>query len=142
MKGGCRPYGDWRARTQAGELVSGASGAYLGAMSEMPEVQLTEAAAARVAAIAKRQGKPAILRLAVDGGGCAGFQYRFGLADGVQGDDVTAERDGVTLVVDEISLDLVRGSAVDYVESLGGASFQVRNPNAASGCGCGTSFSI
>ena len=111
-------------------------------MSATPEVQLTEAAAARVAAIATRQGKPPILRLAVDGGGCAGFQYRFGLAEAVESDDTATICDGVTLVVDEISLDLVRGSAVDYVESLGGASFQVTNPNAASGCGCGTSFSI
>ncbi|HEX8215092.1 MAG TPA: iron-sulfur cluster insertion protein ErpA [Allosphingosinicella sp.] len=111
-------------------------------MSESPEIQLTPAAASRVAAIAKRQGKQPILRLAVDGGGCAGFQYRFGLAEGVEADDTVARQDGVTLVVDEISLDLVRGSAVDYVESLGGASFQVTNPNAASGCGCGTSFSV
>lgn len=111
-------------------------------MSEAPAIDLTPAAAARVAAIAARQGKAPILRLAVDGGGCAGFQYRFELADGVESEDLATERDGVTLVVDEISLDLVRGSAVDYVESLGGASFQVRNPNAASGCGCGTSFSI
>jgi iron-sulfur cluster insertion protein len=111
-------------------------------MSETQEIGLTPAAAARVAAIASKQGKPAILRLAVDGGGCAGFQYRFGLADRIESDDTAAVQDGVTLVVDEISLDLVRGSAVDYVESLGGASFQVTNPNAASGCGCGTSFSI
>lgn len=111
-------------------------------MSETQEIGLTPSAAARVAAIAARQGKPAILRLAVEGGGCAGFQYRFALADQVESDDSVAVRDGVTLVVDEISLDLVRGSAVDYVESLGGASFQVTNPNAASGCGCGTSFSV
>jgi iron-sulfur cluster assembly accessory protein len=111
-------------------------------MIEAAEIALTPAAAARVAAIAKRQGKAPILRLAVDGGGCAGFQYRFGLAEGVEGDDTSTVQDGVTLVVDEISLDLVRGCAVDYVESLGGASFQVTNPNAASGCGCGTSFSI
>ncbi len=111
-------------------------------MSETPQVQLTPAAAARVAAIASRQRKPAILRLAVDGGGCAGFQYRFGLADKIEADDAATTRDGVTLVIDEVSLDLVRGSAVDFVESLGGASFQVTNPNAASGCGCGTSFSI
>ena len=111
-------------------------------MTEASEIALTPSAAARVAAIAQKQGKPAILRLAVDGGGCAGFQYRFGLADKVESDDTIAEQDGVTLVVDETSLDLVRGSAVDYVESLGGASFQVTNPNAASGCGCGTSFSI
>ena len=111
-------------------------------MIEAPDIALTPSAAARVAAIAKRQRKPAILRLAVDGGGCAGFQYRFGLADAVETDDTVAEQDGVTLVVDEVSLDLVRGSAVDFVESLGGAAFQVTNPNAASGCGCGTSFSV
>jgi iron-sulfur cluster assembly accessory protein len=111
-------------------------------MSESAEIALTPAAAKRVAWIAERQGKPAILRLAVDGGGCAGFQYRFGLADHIESDDTVAVQDGVTLLVDEISLDLVRGSAVDFVESLGGASFQVTNPNAASGCGCGTSFSL
>lgn len=111
-------------------------------MSEAADIMLTPAAAARVAAIAEKQGKPPILRLAVDGGGCAGFQYRFGLADQVEADDTTAEQDGVTLVVDEVSLDLVRGSAVDFVQSLGGAAFQVTNPNAASGCGCGTSFSV
>jgi len=108
----------------------------------MSDVELTPSAAARVAAIASKQGKPAILRLSVDGGGCAGFQYKFGLADAVEGDDAIAERDGVRLVVDSVSLDLVRGSAVDYVENMGGASFRVTNPNAASGCGCGTSFSI
>jgi len=108
----------------------------------MSEVELTPSAAARVAAIASKQGKPAILRLSVDGGGCAGFQYKFGLADAVESDDIIAEQDGVRLVVDSVSLDLVRGSAVDFVENMGGASFRVTNPNAASGCGCGTSFSI
>ena len=105
-------------------------------------IDLTPSAARRVAAISAKQGKPAILRLAVEGGGCAGFQYRFGLADAIEADDATAERDGVRLVVDPVSLDLIRGSAVDYVESLGGAAFRVTNPNAASGCGCGSSFSI
>ena len=111
-------------------------------MSESIDIDLSPSAAARVAAIAERQAKPAILRLSVDGGGCAGFQYRFGLAEEVEADDVAAVRDGVTLVVDPVSLDLVRGSVVDFVESLGGSAFQVTNPNAASGCGCGTSFSI
>lgn len=109
-------------------------------MSE--QIILTPSAAARVAAIAARQGKPAILRLAVEGGGCSGFQYRFGLADTIESDDVAVERDGVKLVVDTVSLDLVRGSAVDYVEDLGGSAFKVTNPNAASGCGCGSSFSV
>ena len=111
-------------------------------MSETAEIDLTPSAAARVAAIAHKTGRPAILRLAIDGGGCAGFQYKFELADGPTDDDVVAIRDGVSLVVDPVSLDLVRGAAVDYVESLGGAAFRVTNPNAASGCGCGSSFSI
>lgn len=105
-------------------------------------VLLTESAARRVAAIAARQNKPALLRLSVDGGGCSGFQYKFALADGAEADDAVAERDGVRLVVDPVSLDLVGGAEVDYVESLGGAAFRVSNPNAASGCGCGSSFSI
>ena len=94
------------------------------------------------AAIAARQGKPAILRLSVEGGGCSGFQYRFGMADGAEADDSVAETDGVRLVIDPVSLDLVRGCSVDYVESLGGAAFRVENPQAASGCGCGSSFSV
>lgn len=106
------------------------------------DVTLTESAAARVAAIAARQGKPAILRLSVDGGGCSGFQYKFGLADEIASDDVVAEQDGVKLVVDSISLDLVRGCSVDFVESLGGTAFRVDNPQAASGCGCGSSFAV
>ena len=105
-------------------------------------VTLTDSAARRVAAIAARQGKPPMLRLSVDGGGCAGFTYRFALADDVATDDLVAETDGVKLVVDPMSLELVAGSAVDFVEDLGGAAFKVRNPNAASGCGCGSSFSV
>jgi iron-sulfur cluster assembly accessory protein len=111
-------------------------------MVQAPEITLSPSAAARVAAIAQRTGKAPILRLAVEGGGCAGFSYRFGLADEVEAEDLAVERDGVTLVIDEVTLDLVRGGEVDFVESLGGAAFQVRNPNAASGCGCGSSFSI
>ena len=107
----------------------------------MNEISLSASAAKRVALIAGKQGKPAVLRLAVDGGGCAGFSYRFSLGEPEEGDAV-ATTDGVTLVVDPVSLDLVDGSQVDYVEDLGGASFKVTNPNAASGCGCGSSFSV
>jgi iron-sulfur cluster assembly accessory protein len=106
------------------------------------DIMLTEAAARRVAAIADKQNKPAILRLSVEGGGCSGFQYKFGFADAVEGDDIVAETDGVKLVVDPVSLDLVRGCSVDFVESLGGAAFRVDNPNAAAGCGCGSSFAV
>ena len=103
---------------------------------------LTEADAARASAIASKQGKPAILRLAVDGGGCSGFQYRFELADAPDEEDLASETAGVRLIVDPVSLDLVAGSTVDYVESLGGAAFRVENPQAAAGCGCGSSFGI
>jgi len=125
--------------------VAGGRAAYLIVMTETinaDPIGLSPAAAARVARIAQRQGKPPILRLSVEGGGCAGFQYKFGLADAPEAADTIVETDGVRLVVDDVSLDLVRGSVVDFVESLGGAAFQVRNPQAASGCGCGTSFSI
>lgn len=103
---------------------------------------LTQSAAKRVSAIAARQAKPAILRLSVEGGGCSGFQYKFDLADAPEGDDSVSETDGVKLVVDPVSLDLISGSTVDFVESLGGAAFKVDNPQAAAGCGCGSSFGI
>jgi len=145
-----RPHKVYRPRDQprrgpaAAQLVARPRAAYLAAMADTLEqdIMLSPAAAARVASIAQRQGAAAIMRLSVEGGGCAGFQYRFGLAEGAEAGDTLVETDGVRLVVDEMSLDLVRGSVVDFVESLGGAAFQVRNPNAASGCGCGTSFSI
>lgn len=103
---------------------------------------MTDNAARRVAEIAVKLGKPPILRLSVEGGGCSGFQYRFGLAESVEAHDIRADGSGASLVVDPISLDLVRGSAIDFVESLGGKSFQVTNPQAQAGCGCGSSFSV
>lgn len=114
------------------------SWAYLVSMG----ITLSQSAARRVSWIADRQSKPPVLRLSVEGGGCSGFQYRFGLAEGVEPDDITTVRDGVTLVIDPVSLDLVDGSEVDFVESLGGSAFRVTNPLAASGCGCGASFSV
>jgi iron-sulfur cluster assembly accessory protein len=109
---------------------------------DAPTLTLSPSAAARVAAIATKQGKPAILRLSVEGGGCSGFQYQFGLAESPEGDDLVTETDGVRLVVDPVSLDLVSGCVVDFVESLGGAAFRVENPNATAGCGCGSSFAV
>ncbi len=106
-------------------------------------VNLTESAAARVAEMIKQEGDPALkLRIAVSGGGCSGFQYGFSFDDEVKADDLLFERDGVGLLVDEISLELLAGAEIDYVEDLMGSSFQVRNPQAKSSCGCGTSFSI
>ncbi|MEO6152473.1 MAG: iron-sulfur cluster assembly accessory protein [Croceibacterium sp.] len=103
---------------------------------------LTEAAAQRIGRIADKQGRAAVLRLSVDGGGCSGFQYKFDLADGADSDDTVSEAHGVKLVVDPVSLELVSGCIVDFVESLGGAAFKVDNPNATAGCGCGSSFGV
>jgi iron-sulfur cluster assembly accessory protein len=105
--------------------------------------RLMPAAAARVAAIAARQGKPGLkLRLAVDGGGCSGFQYKFGLEAEAATDDLAVETDGIIMLIDPDSLPFVAGAEVDFVEKIGAAAFEVRNPNAASGCGCGSSFSV
>jgi iron-sulfur cluster assembly accessory protein len=109
---------------------------------DVQTVTLSPSAAARVAAIAGKQAKPAILRLSVEGGGCSGFQYQFGMAEGIEDDDIVTETDGVRLAVDPVSLELVAGCVVDFVESLGGSAFKVENPNATAGCGCGSSFSV
>lgn len=130
-------------RRRGRPLLSRAAPAPISLCMSQPPIILAPSAAARVATIAAKQTRPAILRLAVEGGGCSGFQYRFGLAEGEpDAEDTVVETDGVRLVVDAMSLDLVAGATVDYVESLGGAAFRVTNPNAASGCGCGASFSV
>jgi len=112
-------------------------------ISPVKEVSLSAAAARRIAALIAAEGNPALmLRLAVSGGGCSGFQYGFSFDDARNEDDRVFERDGVKLVVDDTSLDLLVGAEVDFVEDLVGSSFQVRNPNASSSCGCGSSFSV
>jgi iron-sulfur cluster assembly accessory protein len=104
---------------------------------------MTHRAAEEIAAIAAREGKPgAGLRLTVSAGGCSGMQYGFALEDTRQDDDVLVEVGGVNLYVDEVSLDFVGGSELDWNEALIGAHFVVRNPQAVSGCGCGTSFAV
>ena len=110
---------------------------------EAPRVEVTANAAKRVAWLVAQEGRPGLmLRVSVSGGGCSGFQYGFSFDDAVGGDDRTFERDGVTVVIDEASLDLLNGSQIDFVEDLIGASFQITNPQATSSCGCGSSFSI
>jgi iron-sulfur cluster insertion protein len=104
---------------------------------------ISESAARRVAVLRlQEEAGDAFLRIAVSGGGCSGFQYGFSFDDTRQDDDVVFERDGVQVVVDEVSLDLLAGAEIDFVEDMMGASFQVKNPNAASSCGCGNSFSV
>ena len=106
-------------------------------------VVLTASAAQRVQTLIKMEGKPDLmLRLSVSGGGCSGFQYGITLDDQVNEDDVISEQHGTKMVVDQTSLELLTGTEVDFVEDLMGASFQFRNPNATSTCGCGSSFSV
>jgi len=106
------------------------------------ELTLSPAAAKRIQAIGAAEGRNVMLRVAVEGGGCSGFQYQFDLVDEAQPDDLVIERDGASALVDEMSLVLLKGSVIDYVDELAGAEFRVRNPNAKSSCGCGVSFSI
>ncbi len=108
-----------------------------------PTLTLSESAARRVSVLIQQEQRDGLmLRVAVSGGGCSGFQYGFSFDDCKNEDDRTFERDGVTVVVDEASLDLLNGSIIDYVEELIGASFQIKNPQATSSCGCGSSFAI
>jgi iron-sulfur cluster insertion protein len=105
-------------------------------------VTLSETAARRLHSLAKSEGRPLMLRVAVEAGGCSGFSYRFDLIDHAEPDDLKIERDGASAVVDVVSLALLNGSEIDFVDELAGAEFRVRNPNARSSCGCGVSFSI
>ena len=107
-----------------------------------PDLTLSPSAAQRIRAIGQAEGRPMMLRVAVEGGGCSGFQYQFDLVDQALADDLRIERDGAAALVDEMSLVLLKGSVIDYVDELAGAEFRVRNPNAKSSCGCGVSFSI
>ncbi len=108
-----------------------------------PAFRVTPRAFAQVAEIAARQGRPqAGLRLAVLAGGCSGFQYSFELEDSAAADDLVIERDGVRVMIDPVSLELLAGSELDWADELIGAHFSVKNPQAASGCGCGASFSV
>lgn len=114
-------------------------------MTPMPDrqVSVSDSAVKRIAHLIAAEGDDKLmLRLSVSGGGCSGFQYGFSFDNTAQVDDRVFERDGVKVVVDEASLDLLSGAEIDFVEDLVGASFQVKNPNAKSSCGCGSSFSV
>ncbi len=110
-------------------------------MSLQPVV-LTSAAARRLHELAASEGRPLMLRVAVEGGGCSGFQYRFDLVDEADPEDVRVERDGAAALVDDVSMPFLAGSEIDFVDELVGAQFKVKNPNAQSSCGCGVSFSV
>jgi len=106
-------------------------------------ITISDSAARRITALkAQETAEAAFLRIAVSGGGCSGFQYGLSFDEETSPDDVVFEHGGIRVVVDDVSLELLNGSEVDFVEDLMGASFQIKNPNAASSCGCGNSFSI
>lgn len=108
----------------------------------MSAMTVSDRAARRIAEILRAEASPLMLRLAVSGGGCSGFQYSFTLDDSRAEDDLVIERDGATVLVDPMSLEFLKGAELDYVDDLIGAAFKVINPNATSSCGCGTSFSV
>ncbi|MBN8873089.1 MAG: iron-sulfur cluster insertion protein ErpA [Rhodospirillales bacterium] len=108
----------------------------------MSQFAVTDRAAARIAEIVAAEGRDAALRVAVLAGGCSGFQYRFELDATPQDDDLVIERAGARVLVDSASLDLLAGAELDFTDALMGSHFAVRNPNAKSACGCGTSFSV
>ncbi len=113
-------------------------------MTYTAPLSLSAAAAQRIKKVVLAENNPDLMvRLEVLGGGCSGFQYKFGFdATAKEGEDIVIERDGAKLVIDTTSLDLLKGSEVDYGESLMEAGFKVNNPNATSSCGCGTSFAV
>lgn len=109
----------------------------------LPVITVTEAAAQRIGELtAQPDHQGMMLRLAVSGGGCSGFSYGFSFDDEKRAEDLAFGRDGATLLVDEVSLGLLGGAVVDFVEEMVGSAFVVRNPNATSSCGCGNSFSV
>jgi iron-sulfur cluster assembly accessory protein len=105
-------------------------------------ITLTEKAAKRIARIMDKEPDKTALRISVEGGGCAGFSYKFGLVAGENEDDTIITRDGAKVLIDALSLPFMDGAEIDFVDDLMGQSFKINNPNATSSCGCGTSFSV
>jgi iron-sulfur cluster assembly accessory protein len=105
-------------------------------------VTVTDRAARRIAEIVAREAGSPMLRVSVEGGGCSGFQYKFDLVGASETDDLVIEKGGARVLIDPVSLGLLSGSEIDFVEDLMGAAFKVKNPQATASCGCGTSFSI
>lgn len=112
------------------------------AKSQMNNIEVTDAAAKRIATIVGKEPGKIGLRVTVEGGGCSGFSYKFDLADSRNDDDIAFEKNGATVLIDDLSLIYMGGSVIDFVDDLMGQSFQIRNPNAVASCGCGTSFSV
>ncbi|MBB3147581.1 iron-sulfur cluster assembly accessory protein [Phyllobacterium trifolii] len=111
-------------------------------MTEVLSVSVSDAAAKRISAILQSDPEKTALRISVEGGGCSGFSYKYDLVDAQDVDDIVIEKLGAKVLIDQISLPYIGGSEIDFVDDLMGQSFQIRNPNATSSCGCGTSFSV
>ena len=107
-----------------------------------PPITVSENAAAQILKIMDKPGAGKFLRVAVNGGGCSGFQYEFGFADSPNDDDLLIERSGAKVLIDEMSIEFLVGSEIDYTREIIGAAFKIHNPQAVANCGCGTSFSI
>ncbi|MAA83191.1 MAG: iron-sulfur cluster insertion protein ErpA, partial [Hyphomonas sp.] len=103
-----------------------------------PDVTLTASAAKRINAILAKQDGVDFLRVSVEGGGCSGFSYKFDFDQAVKEDDIVLERDGAKVLIDEMSLEFLKGSQIDFTTELIGAAFKISNPNATAACGCGT----
>ena len=103
---------------------------------------ISESAAARIGQLLQQEPEGAMLRIAVSGGGCSGYQYGFSFDTDLTDEDRTFERSGARVVIDEVSLELLGGAEIDFIEDLSGSSFAIRNPNASSSCGCGNSFAV
>lgn len=104
--------------------------------------KVTERAFAQLADISNQSGEQKFLRVAVEGGGCSGFQYEIKLEDSAEADDLVLEKDGMAVLIDPVSLPFLSNAEIDFSNELIGARFVINNPNATSSCGCGTSFSI
>jgi iron-sulfur cluster assembly accessory protein len=123
-------------------MEAGMSDADAGQMVLPAGVIVTETAARRIREVMAGEAAGGRLRVSVDGGGCSGFQYVFGIETGGAPDDIVIERDGAAVLIDPVSFELLSGSTIDFVDDLVGQSFRITNPNATSSCGCGTSFSL
>jgi iron-sulfur cluster insertion protein len=110
--------------------------------STQTPVRVSSNAAKRIVTLTAAEGPAMMFRIAVNGGGCSGFQYDFTFDDTPTGDDIVIEQDGARVLIDTVSLEFLGGSVVEFVEGLMGSHFEIQNPNAKSSCGCGTSFSV
>lgn len=143
VRGIYRPFPNRCEFAQIFDLYIYSVAPYITVMNEVAtQVSLSANAAKQIKTIMAKQGFDKYLRVAVEGGGCSGFQYKFDFADSPNSDDLVIERDGAKVVIDDMSLEFLGGSEIDYTNELIGSAFKIHNPNATAGCGCGTSFSV